>query len=86
VFGNAVKVMRIATGEEPDGREDAATPSRAQAARAAGRRGGPGSETDGGGSGGRLRGRRRRSGGGNLDYCTKRNRPERPASGALSGL
>jgi hypothetical protein len=30
VIGNAVKVMRIATGEEPDDREDAPVPSPAQ--------------------------------------------------------
>jgi hypothetical protein len=30
VIGNAVKVMRIATGEEPDDRKDAPAPSPAQ--------------------------------------------------------
>jgi hypothetical protein len=30
VIGNAVKVMRIATGEEPDDREDTPQPSPAQ--------------------------------------------------------
>lgn len=30
VIGNAVKAMRIATGEEPDDRENASSPSAAQ--------------------------------------------------------
>jgi hypothetical protein len=44
VIGNAVKVMRIATGEGPDDREDAPPPSPAAQL---GKRGGAGTEPDG---------------------------------------
>ncbi len=45
VIGNAVHVMRIATGEEPEDREDAPAPSPAQQL---GKLGGAARETDGG--------------------------------------